>query len=72
MNEEIRNNIDDEIDLRELLHIIWDKKLLIGAITSIAAILSVIYSLYLPNVYTSSTLLAPTSQEDSFKKLIEF
>lgn len=65
MNEEIRNNIDDEIDLRELLHIIWDKKLLIGAITSIAAILSVIYSLYLPNVYTSSTLLAPTSQEDS-------
>lgn len=56
---------DDEIDLGQLFSIIWDKKFLIGSFTAIAALFSVIYALYLPNIYTSSSLLAPTSQDES-------
>ena len=56
---------DGEIDLRDLFRIIWSKKVLIGSITSIAAIFSVLYALNLPNLYSSSSLLAPTSQNDS-------
>ena len=66
MNE--NNNIDkfdDEIDLQKLFLIVWDKKILIAAITSFAAIISVIYALSLPNLYISQSLLAPTGEEDS-------
>lgn len=59
------DNFDDEIDLSELFRIIITKKILIGSITSFAAIFSVLYALYLPNIYTSSSLLAPTSEDDS-------
>lgn len=51
--------IDDEIDLRELFVVLWDGKLLISAITGIAAAISVIVALSLPNIYTASALLAP-------------
>ncbi len=63
------NHFNDEVDLRELANIIWSKKILIVSITSLFAIFSVIYSLYLPDVYKSSTLLAPTSQEGSSSNL---
>lgn len=58
-------NFDDAIDIGALLRIIWSRKILIGSITSLAALLSVLYALSIPNVYTSSTLLAPTSKDDS-------
>ena len=61
---------DDEIDFKELFLVIWNKKIFIGAITSIAAILSVIYALNLSNIYTSKALLAPASQEDSMSSKI--
>jgi LPS O-antigen subunit length determinant protein (WzzB/FepE family) len=56
---------NDEIELKDLLKIIWGKKIFIACITSIFAVFSVMYSLYLPNTYTSSTLLSPTSQDES-------
>jgi len=59
------DNFDDEIDLRNLFHILWNKKLFISCLTSVFAIMSVLYSLSLPNVYTSSALLAPASEENS-------
>tara|TARA_B100000927_G_C16443308_1_gene460681 strand:+ start:176 stop:1090 length:915 start_codon:yes stop_codon:yes gene_type:complete len=63
------NNIvdifDDDIDLKSLFKIIWDRKFFIASLTSLAAILSVIYALSLPNIYTSKSLLAPTSQDES-------
>ena len=65
MNNGNENFYEDEIDLKKLFLILWDKKVLIGALTTIAAILSVLYALSLPNIYTSSTLLAPAAQEDS-------
>ncbi len=54
-----------ELDLTEIFTTIWDNKKFIIAFTSIAAIVSVIVALILPNVYVSKTLLSPTSQEDS-------
>ena len=53
------NVMDDEIDLKELFAVLWVGKLIISAITGIAATISVIYALSLPNIYTASALLAP-------------
>ena len=66
MNENNNSNsLDNEIDLAELFNIIWNKKLFISIFTSIAALISVLYALYLPNIYTSSSLLAPTTEDNS-------
>ena len=51
--------MDNEIDLKELFAVLWDGKLIISAITGIAAAISVIVALSLPNIYTASALLAP-------------
>jgi LPS O-antigen subunit length determinant protein (WzzB/FepE family) len=69
--EEISNY--DEIDLRDLFLILWSKKNIIFFITSISAILSVIYALSLPNIYSSNAILAPTSSQESLSsKLGQF
>ena len=57
------DGFDDEIDLFELLQNLWDDKWLIGAITSFAAVVSVVVSLWLPNIYQASTLLRPQSSQ---------
>ena len=51
--------VDDEIDLRELFAVLWKGKLIISAITGIAAVISVFVALSQPNIYTASALLAP-------------
>ena len=50
---------DDEIDLLELIKVLWDEKIKIVAITAVAAFLSVIYALSQPNIYHADALLAP-------------
>ena len=50
---------DDEIDLLELIKVLWDEKIKIVAITAVAAFLSVIYALSQPNIYQADALLAP-------------
>ena len=50
---------DDEIDLKELFGVLWAGKGLITGITAVAAVISVVVALMLPNIYTSSALLAP-------------
>ena len=53
---------DDEIDLRELVSILWQGKtsIVIGGL--LGAILSVGYALSLPNIYTAEALMAPKSE----------
>lgn len=58
-------NSTDEIELKEIFYILWNKKLLISLITGFIAISAVIYSLMLPNIYLSSALLAPESNGSS-------
>ena len=50
---------DEEIDLKELFMVLWGGKWLISAVTGLAAAISVIVALSLPNIYTASALLAP-------------
>lgn len=55
------NDIDDAIDLRELLHVLWHKKSFIVYFSGFISILGVIYSLLLPNIYQSQALLVPVN-----------
>jgi uncharacterized protein involved in exopolysaccharide biosynthesis len=50
---------NDEIDLKELFLITYNAKWLISSITGTAAMISVLFALWLPNIYTASALLAP-------------
>lgn len=56
---------EDEIDLRELLSVIWKGKWLIIAITVLFAIGSVIFAISQPNIYKADALLAPAESEQS-------
>ena len=58
-NDQLNNNYDDEIDLSELFHVLWDKIFYIGAITSIFSLISIIYALMLPNIYQSKAVMMP-------------
>ena len=51
----------EDINVMELFKIIWVGKLRIIGLTTIAAILSIVYSLSLPDIYRSEVLLAPAS-----------
>ena len=54
----------DELDLREFFGILWSGRKKIFAITAAFAIVSVIYSLSLPNQYKATAILSP-AQSDS-------
>jgi uncharacterized protein involved in exopolysaccharide biosynthesis len=56
-------SVDDEIDLKELWKGIWQGKWKITAITFVFAVTSVLYTLSLPNIYTSEAVLMPNSQD---------
>jgi len=57
--DQLNDDYDDAIDLRELFHVLWDKIFYIGAITSIFSLISIIYALMLPNIYQSQTTMMP-------------
>lgn len=58
---------NDEIDLRELFTVIWRGKWSIIIITFLVAVVSVFYSLSLPNIYKSEALLAPVTESSNLK-----
>ena len=63
-NQQSRYPLDQDgrIDLKEFFLVLWAGKWLIGGISALAAAVSVIVALMLPNIYTSSALLAPAEQ----------
>lgn len=56
---------DDETSFLELIYTLWYGKWIIFSVTAFASILGVIYSLSLPNVYTSKALLVPVNSSNS-------
>tara|TARA_B100000989_G_scaffold298713_1_gene289371 strand:+ start:178 stop:1113 length:936 start_codon:yes stop_codon:yes gene_type:complete len=65
--EESDNNkqsydIDDEIDLRELFFLFIKERLIIISFTALLSIIGIIYSLQIPNIFESNTLLAPVEE----------
>ena len=68
--QEVHNNIesndfDDEIDLRELFYALLEGKWIIVSLTTFVSIIGVIYSLSLPNIYQSNTMLAPVNPSNN-------
>jgi LPS O-antigen subunit length determinant protein (WzzB/FepE family) len=57
------NYIDDEINIRHILNIIWKGKLQIITLTVLFSVAAVIFSLSLPNIYQSKALLSSVSEE---------
>ena len=64
--------VDDEIDLRELFNVLWVNKLFLAAWTSLFALISIISSLNLTNIYTARTLLAPSASGDMSSNLSQY
>lgn len=60
-NNKPSDDFDLEIDFKELFYALWDGKWIIISVTAFMSIVGVIYSLSLPNIYESRTLLAPVN-----------
>jgi len=58
-----QSSYDDEIDIRDLIRVLWEAKWLIGGIAALAAVIAIIVSLLLPNVYKAEALLAPAQND---------
>ncbi len=56
---------EDQFNLAEIFSILLAEKLIIGITTLAAALLSIVISISLPNIYTATALLAPTDQSES-------
>tara|TARA_B110000008_G_C16973596_1_gene564897 strand:+ start:397 stop:1317 length:921 start_codon:yes stop_codon:yes gene_type:complete len=61
----IKRENEKDIDLGEIIHVIYALKFFIIKVVSISVIISIIYSLLLPNIYTSEALLAQNSSSGS-------
>lgn len=65
---ETQNNLpptpyNNEMDLRELIQVLWAGKWLIGGITFAVTLISVVVALILPNIYQAEVLLAPNTRD---------
>ena len=56
---------DDEIDLRELFGVLWAGRIIIAGVTSIFAIVAVIYALTIPNEFKATAVIAPAQSGGS-------
>src|SRR6056300_1827977 len=69
-NDQLNNNYDDEIDLRELLHVLWGRIFYIGAITSIFSLISIMYALMLPNIFQSQATMMPMEEDAGMQGML--
>ena len=69
-NDQLNNNYDDEIDLRELFHVLWGRIFYIGAITSIFSLISIMYALMLPNIFQSQATMMPMEEDAGMQGML--
>jgi len=62
--DQLKKN-NDEIDLLEIFHVLLQGKWTIVSFTTFVSIIGVVYSLSLPNIYESESLLAPVGSSSS-------
>tara|TARA_B100000927_G_scaffold175988_1_gene141789 strand:+ start:2264 stop:3217 length:954 start_codon:yes stop_codon:yes gene_type:complete len=67
-NDKHPNGFDDEINLLELLYVLWEGKWIIVSVSAFASIIGVIYSLLLPNIYESKVLFVPVNSSSSIAR----
>jgi uncharacterized protein involved in exopolysaccharide biosynthesis len=70
INEE-SGNFDDEIDLKELFHAVFNGRWIIASITSIISVIVVVYSLILPDIYESKAILTPVNSTNGISGAIQ-
>ena len=63
-------DVDDQIDLQELFHILLGGKWIIVSFTVFISIIGVIYSLLLPNIYESRAILAPVNPSSGISRAL--
>lgn len=54
---------DDEIDLRDLIRVVWSGKWLIAAVTAVSTAVAIGVALLLPSIYRAEALLVPNEQD---------
>ncbi|HVY23384.1 MAG TPA: Wzz/FepE/Etk N-terminal domain-containing protein [Steroidobacteraceae bacterium] len=55
---------EDEIDLRELISVLWLRKWFIAGVTAVFAVVSVLVAFWLPSQYTATIVVAPVSSSN--------
>ena len=65
-------NVEEEIDLGQIIKIIWQRKTLCFLVTICISFLSIIFALSLPNTYTSKTILAPSQESGISSDIAQF
>ncbi len=58
----INTSDNTDIDLREFFKVLWQGRLIVVAVTTVCIIISIIYSLSLPNIYHSRAILSPVGE----------
>lgn len=71
-NSEDHIFLDDELNLKDLLMIFWERKITILLTVTVSSIASIFLALSLPNKYTSTVLLAPVEQPVSSSNLSQY
>lgn len=61
--------MSNEISIKDLFGILWKGKFFISAATFLASFIAIIYSLNLPNIYSSNALIAPMRENQSANSL---
>ena len=67
-----KKEINDEINLAEIISILWEKKVSIFISTFFITGLVGIYAFMLPNTYTSSALLSPANKNNNTSNLSQY
>ena len=70
-NSKHSNSEENEIDLLDLLNIIFLGRLIILYITSLVTIIGIIYSFLLPNIYESKAILVPVNSSNSLSGALQ-
>ena len=63
-NQWVQAPASDEIDLRELILVLWRQKLLILIITALFAAMGVGYALFAPQQWSATAVIAEPKPED--------
>jgi LPS O-antigen subunit length determinant protein (WzzB/FepE family) len=64
------NDLNDEIDIREIFYVLLAGKKIIISVTALISVIGVIYSLLLPNIYESKALLVPVSPSSDISRAL--
>lgn len=65
MNQNNYPDIDDEVEVKEIIQAIWNEKYKIFITALIFFVIIFGYTLTLPNIYVSQSVLAPSKSDDS-------